>query len=65
MLTGDKATEVAKKRYSRIAPLYDFMAGLMEMSRYYRRELLWSKVEGVHILEVGVRYWEKLLLLSA
>ena len=30
------------------------MTGLMEMSRYYRRELLWSKVEGVHILEVGV-----------
>ncbi len=54
MLTGDKTTEVAKKRYNRIAPLYDFMVGLMEMSRYYRRELLWSKVEGVHILEVGV-----------
>ncbi len=54
MLTGDKVTEVAKKRYNRIAPLYDFMTGLMEMSRYYRRELLWSKVEGVHILEVGV-----------
>jgi ubiquinone/menaquinone biosynthesis C-methylase UbiE len=54
VLTGDKATEGAKKRYNRIAPLYDFMTGLMEMSRYYRRELLWSKVEGVHILEVGV-----------
>ncbi len=54
MLTGDKTTEVAKKRYNRIAPLYDFMTGLMERSRYYRRELLWSKVEGVHILEVGV-----------
>jgi len=26
----------------------------MEVSRYYRRELLWSKVEGIHILEVGV-----------
>ena len=54
VLTGDKATEVSKKRYNRIAPLYDFMTRLMEMSRYYRRELLWSKVEGVHILEVGV-----------
>ncbi len=54
MLTGDEVTEAAKKRYNRIAPLYDFMTGLMEMSRYYRRELLWSKVEGVHILEVGV-----------
>jgi len=54
VLTGDKTTEVAKKRYNRNAPLYDFMTGLMEMSRYYRRELLWSKVEGVHILEVGV-----------
>ena len=55
MLTQDKATELAKRRYNRIAPLYDLMEGLIERSRYSRwRELLWSKVEGPHILEVGV-----------
>lgn len=55
MLTQDKATELAKRRYNRIASLYDLMEGLIERSRYSRwRELLWSKVEGLHILEVGV-----------
>jgi len=53
--TESKATEVAKRRYDRIAPLYDLMEGLIERSRYSKwRELLWSKVEGTHILEVGV-----------
>jgi len=51
----DKATEAAKKAYDRIAPFYDFMEGLVEKSRYKRwREILWSKVEGTKILEVGV-----------
>jgi len=55
LLTQDKATELAKRRYNRIAPLYDLMEGLIERSRYSRwRELLWSKVEGSHVLEVGV-----------
>ncbi len=55
MPTESKATEIIKKRYNRIAPLYDFMEGLVERSRYSKwRELLWSKVEGPHILEVGV-----------
>jgi len=54
LLTQDKATELAKRRYNRIAPLYDFMEGLIERSRYSKwRELLWSKVEGHHILEIG------------
>jgi len=53
--TESKGTEVAKRRYDRIAPLYDRMEGLIERSRYSKwRELLWSKVEGTHILEVGV-----------
>jgi ubiquinone/menaquinone biosynthesis C-methylase UbiE len=48
-------TEAAKKRYNRIAPVYDFMEGLAEKSLYSGwRELLWSKVEGNRILEVGV-----------
>jgi len=55
VLTRDKATELAKRRYNRIAPLYDLMEGLIERSRYGKwRELLWSKMEGINILEVGV-----------
>lgn len=55
MLTQDKTTEITKRRYNRIAPLYDLMEGLIERSRYSKwRELLWSKVEGANILEVGV-----------
>lgn len=55
MLTKDKATEIAKRRYNRIAPIYDLMESLLERSRYSKwRELLWSKVDGTKILEVGV-----------
>ena len=55
MKTESMNTEAAKKRYNRIAPVYDFMDGLVEMSHYSGwRELLWSKVEGNRILEVGV-----------
>ena len=51
----NKVTEVTRKRYNRIAPIYDFMEGLVERSRYsVWRELLWSRVEGNRILEVGV-----------
>ncbi|MBM3154355.1 MAG: methyltransferase domain-containing protein [Chloroflexi bacterium] len=52
---ADKATEIARRRYNRIAPLYDLMEGLVERSSYGGwRKLLWSKVEGKKILEVGV-----------
>jgi ubiquinone/menaquinone biosynthesis C-methylase UbiE len=55
MATKDRATEITKRRYNRIAPVYDLMEGLNERSRYSRwRALLWSKVEGRKILEVGV-----------
>jgi ubiquinone/menaquinone biosynthesis C-methylase UbiE len=55
MKTESHNTEAARKRYNRIAPFYDFMEGLVERSRYSKwRELLWSKVEGNKILEVGV-----------
>jgi ubiquinone/menaquinone biosynthesis C-methylase UbiE len=48
-------TEATRKRYNRIAPVYDFMESLVERSRYSGwRQLLWSKVEGNKILEVGV-----------
>jgi phosphatidylethanolamine/phosphatidyl-N-methylethanolamine N-methyltransferase len=53
--TEGKATEIAKRRYNRIAPLYDLMETVVERSSYGKwRALLWSKVEGTHILEVGV-----------
>jgi ubiquinone/menaquinone biosynthesis C-methylase UbiE len=46
---------MVRRRYNRIAPLYDSMEGLVERSRYTNwRDLLWSKVEGPRILEVGV-----------
>ena len=55
MLTQDRATELAKRRYNRIAPLYDLMESLVERSRYSKwRKLLWSKVEGTKILEIGI-----------
>ena len=55
MKTESKNTETARKRYNRIAPVYDLMEGLVERSRYsVWREILWSKVEGTKILEVGV-----------
>jgi len=55
MSNEDKATRIAERRYNRIAPLYDLMEGLAERSRYSNwRKLLWSKVEGPKILEVGV-----------
>jgi ubiquinone/menaquinone biosynthesis C-methylase UbiE len=50
-----RRTEVVKKRYNRIATMYDLMEGITERSRYSRwRQVLWSKVEGKKILEVGV-----------
>ncbi|MBI4187236.1 MAG: methyltransferase domain-containing protein [Chloroflexi bacterium] len=50
----NKATEAARRRYDRIAPLYDIMVGLVEKRFRKWRQMMWSKVEGRHILEVGV-----------
>jgi len=55
MTKQDKSTQVTLKRYDRIAPFYDLMDKLAEGFRYHKwRELLWSKIEGSKILEVGV-----------
>lgn len=55
MTTESKVTEAARRRYNRIAPVYDLMESFIERSRYSRwRQVLWSKVEGKDILEVGV-----------
>ncbi len=54
-MAEDKATKIAQRRYNRIAPVYDLMEGLVERSRFRKwRKLLWSKVEGPRVLEVGV-----------
>lgn len=55
MLTVDRATETTRRYYNRIAPFYNVMWGLVESYRLSRwREILWSKVEGTNLLEVGV-----------
>ena len=47
--------ETTRKRYNRIAPLYDLMEALMEHRRFrVWRQLLWSQVTPGRILEVGV-----------
>lgn len=55
MSTEDKATEIAKGRYNRIAPVFNLMEGLAGRFLYRKwRDLLWRKVAGTNILEVGV-----------
>jgi len=50
-----EATEATIKRYNRIASLYDLMEFSAELAGYEQwRRLLWGKVEGNIILEVGV-----------
>jgi phosphatidylethanolamine/phosphatidyl-N-methylethanolamine N-methyltransferase len=46
---------VIKQRYDRIAPFFDGLEAVME-GLFFKswRKLLWSKVEGHHILEIGV-----------
>lgn len=53
-MIDQEQTEATRRRYSRIAPVYDAMDSLSE--RRYRswRERLWSLVRGPALLEVGV-----------
>ena len=53
-LKETRATQAIRSRYDRLAPLYEVVEGLAERRVRDWRELMWSKVEGVHILEVGV-----------
>ena len=44
-----------KQRYNRIAPFFDGLQALLEGFFYTRwRKKLWAKVDGTHVLEVGV-----------
>ena len=55
MKNTNKETITIRKRYDRIAGIYDRMEEIMERSRLTGwRELLWSKIEGDTILEIGV-----------
>ena len=49
-----KATAVTRKRYQRMAPLYDRMEALAERRYQPWRNQLWAKIHGPKILEVGV-----------
>jgi ubiquinone/menaquinone biosynthesis C-methylase UbiE len=49
-----KATEATRRRYERIAPMYDLMEALPEQRYQSWRQRLWSLVEGPEVLEVGV-----------
>ncbi len=54
--TEDKATETARRRWNRTARRYDRLMAVMNRLLRLKewREFLWSKVEGTHILEIGV-----------
>lgn len=48
-------SEKTKQRYNRIAPYFDALEGFLEGLFFSQwRKILWSKVQGEHILEVGV-----------
>lgn len=48
-------TEKTKQRYDRIAPYFDSLEGFLEGLFFSDwRKILWQKVQGDHILEVGV-----------
>ncbi len=48
-------SNTTKRRYNRIAPYFDGIEGFLEGLLFSQwRNTLWNKVEGKHILEVGV-----------
>ncbi len=54
-IADDPATQHTRRRYDLIAPIYDWMEGLVERGRYSRwRADLWAQVRGPRVLEVGV-----------
>ena len=49
------STDLTRRRYDRVAPLYDLVEAMMERIAFSRwRPLLWSRVQGPRVLEVGV-----------
>ena len=55
MRNTNRATRAVRRRYDRLAPFYDLLEGRAEGKRSDGwRGLMWSKVDGDSILEVGV-----------
>jgi phosphatidylethanolamine/phosphatidyl-N-methylethanolamine N-methyltransferase len=53
--THERATHLTRTRYDRIADIYDRLEGRMEKRRFQHwRTMLWSRVRGPRVLEVGV-----------
>ena len=48
------ATNATRRRYQRLSSIYDVMEGLAEWRYHPWRTELWSKVPGLHVLEVGI-----------
>ena len=49
----EEATELVCRRYDRLARFYDIIQSPMEMRAHRWRQILWDRVEGTTILEVG------------
>ncbi|MBU4226379.1 MAG: methyltransferase domain-containing protein [Chloroflexi bacterium] len=49
-----QATETTRRRYQRIAPVYDSMEALVERRYHDWRQRLWALAQGPSVLEVGV-----------
>lgn len=52
---SDRASQTTRRRYDRVAGVYDMMEAGMERAAFRRwRSELWAGIEGTRILEVGV-----------
>ncbi len=48
-------SELTRKRYNRIAPIYDLMEWFVERASFRKwRTMLWDQVDGDEVLEIGV-----------
>jgi phosphatidylethanolamine/phosphatidyl-N-methylethanolamine N-methyltransferase len=66
MKVKDRATRIVRRRYDRIAPVYDYVMRNIERGQSsHWRSLLWSKVEGKEILEVGTGTGQNFLYADA
>lgn len=53
-MTDKEASQKVKKRYNRIAPIFDWMEFLMEKKACVWRRQLWRQVSSGRVLEVGI-----------
>lgn len=50
----ETATALSRNRCQRLSPWYDQMEGMSEKRFMPWRRRLWSQIQGLHVLEVGV-----------